>query len=171
MTITIKKCQQADVKKLQEVSIETFEETFKDQNSTENMETYLAKAFNEEQLLKELANELSEFYLIYVGGEVAGYLKVNISEAQSENMGDTTLEVERIYIRNRYQGQGLGKHLMNKAIERATAQNKQSIWLGVWEKNEAAIGFYQKAGFIKTGAHAFYMGDDKQTDWIMKKSI
>lgn len=81
MTITIKKCQQADVKKLQEVSIETFEETFKDQNSTENMETYLAKAFNEEQLLKELANELSEFYLIYVGGEVAGYLKVNISEA------------------------------------------------------------------------------------------
>lgn len=86
-------------------------------------------------------------------------------------MGDTTLEVERIYIRNRYQGQGLGKHLMNKAIERATAQNKQSIWLGVWEKNEAAIGFYQKAGFIKIGAHAFYMGDDKQTDWIMKKSI
>ncbi|WP_042472559.1 GNAT family N-acetyltransferase [Bacillus ndiopicus] len=171
MTIKIEKCKQDDLKKLQSVSIETFYETFKDQNSAENMEAYLAKAFNEEQLKKELANQLSTFYFIYVDGEVAGYLKVNINEAQSEQMGDAFLEVERIYIQNRYQGQGLGKSLMDKVIELATTQNKKSIWLGVWEKNEPAISFYKKIGFVQTGAHSFYMGDDKQTDWIMTKVL
>ncbi|MCY8280065.1 GNAT family N-acetyltransferase, partial [Bacillus inaquosorum] len=33
MTINIKKCSQEDLKILQEISIETFNDTFKDQNS------------------------------------------------------------------------------------------------------------------------------------------
>lgn len=172
MTITLAKCQQNDVKQLQAISIETFNDTFKDQNSPDNIEAYLARAFTEEQLKKELANQSSAFYFIsVVNEEVAGYLKVNVDEAQSEKMGDQALEIERIYIRRNYQGQGLGKYLMDKAIELATAQNKKSIWLGVWEKNEPAIGFYKKLGFVQTGTHSFYMGDEEQTDWMMMKVL
>jgi len=86
-------------------------------------------------------------------------------------MGDDSLEIERIYIRNKYQGKGLGKHLFNKAMEIAVAQNKKSIWLGVWEKNNNAIGFYEKIGFIQTGAHSFFMGDEEQIDIIMTKTL
>ncbi|QPR69485.1 GNAT family N-acetyltransferase [Lysinibacillus macroides] len=172
MTITLAKCQQNDVKQLQAISIETFNDTFKDQNSPDNIEAYLARAFTEEQLKKELANQSSAFYFIsVVNEEVAGYLKVNVDEAQSEKMGDQALEIERIYIRRNYQGQGLGKYLMDKAIELATAQNKKSIWLGVWEKNEPAIGFYKKLGFVQTGTHSFYMGDEEQIDWMMTKVL
>ena len=171
MTITLAKCQQNDVKQLQAISIETFNDTFKDQNSPDNIEAYLARAFTEEQLKKELANQSSAFYFIAVNEEVAGYLKVNVDEAQSEKMGDQALEIERIYIRRNYQGQGLGKYLMDKAIELATAQNKKSIWLGVWEKNEPAIGFYKKLGFVQTGTHSFYMGDEEQIDWMMTKVL
>ncbi|WP_141669120.1 GNAT family N-acetyltransferase [Bacillus wiedmannii] len=169
--MTIKKCTLEDLHKLQEISYETFDETFKHQNSPENMNAYLEKALNLKQLEKELANLSSQFYFMYFNNEVAGYVKVNTNDAQSEEMGDESLEIERIYIKSKFQKHGLGKHLLNRAIEIAIEHNKKKIWLGVWEKNENAIAFYKKMGFVQVGAHSFYMGDEEQIDFIMTKTL
>ncbi|MCE3200577.1 GNAT family N-acetyltransferase [Paenibacillus sonchi] len=171
MTIHIKTCFLKDSCQLQEVSYETFKETFKDQNSPENMKAYLERAFNLNQLEKELSNSFTQFFLIYSNHEAAGYLKVNTNEAQSEAMGDEALEIERIYIKHKFQKHGLGKVLLNKALEIAVERNKKKIWLGVWEKNENAIAFYKKMGFVQTGSHSFYMGDEEQIDIIMTKTL
>ncbi|TWD93262.1 spermine/spermidine N-acetyltransferase [Neobacillus bataviensis] len=171
MTINIKQCNLEDSRKLQEISYETFNETFKDQNSPEAMNAYLERAFNLKQLEKELSNISSEFFFVYFNNEVAGYLKVNTNDAQSEEMGQESLEIERIYIKNKFQKYGLGKYLLNKAMEIAMERNKKKVWLGVWEKNENAIGFYKKMGFVQTGAHSFYMGDEEQIDFIMTKTL
>jgi len=171
MTINIKQCTFEDLRILQEISYVTFNETFKDQNSSENMTTYLEKAFNLEQLEKELSNISSQFFIVYFDNQVAGYIKVNTNDAQSEEMGEESLEIERIYIKNQFQKHGLGKYLFNKAMEIAMEGNKKKIWLGVWEKNENAIAFYKKMGFVQTGAHSFYMGDEEQRDFIMTKTL
>lgn len=135
------------------------------------MKAYLERAFNLKQLEKELSNISSEFYFIYSNEEIAGYLKVNINDAQSEKMGNDSLEIERIYIRKKLHKQGLGKYLIKKAIEIAIERNKEKIWLGVWEKNESAIAFYKKMESVQTGAHSFYMGDEEQIDFIMTKTL
>jgi diamine N-acetyltransferase len=171
MTIIFKKCTLEDSSKLQEISYETFNETFKDQNSPENMIAYLERAFNLNQLEKELSIIASQFFFVYFNNEVAGYLKVNTKDAQSEEMGEESLEIERIYIKNKFQKHGLGKYLLNKALEIAMELNKTKIWLGVWEKNENAIAFYKKMGFVQTGVHSFYMGDEEQIDFIMTKTL
>ncbi|WP_413306157.1 GNAT family N-acetyltransferase [Bacillus sp. 1P10SD] len=171
MTITIRSCTLEDLHILQEISYETFNETFKHQNSPENMNAYLEKAFNVKKLEKELSNHSSHFFFVYFNNEVAGYLKVNTNDAQSEDMGDESLEIERIYIKSHFQKHGLGKYLLNQAMELAMECNKKKIWLGVWEKNENAIAFYKKMGFVQTGAHSFYMGDEEQTDFIMTKTL
>ncbi|MCM3765576.1 GNAT family N-acetyltransferase [Neobacillus niacini] len=171
MTIQINQCNLGDLRTLQEISIETFNETFKDQNSPENMDAYLERAFNLNQLEKELSNSSSRFFFVYFNNELAGYIKVNIDDAQSEEMGNESLEVERIYIKSKFQKHGLGKVLLNKAIEIATERNKKKIWLGVWEKNENALAFYKRLGFVQTSAHSFYMGDEEQTDFIMTKIL
>lgn len=171
MAIKIKKCKVEDSLKLQEISIETFNETFKDQNSSDNMDAYLERAFNLKQLEKELSNTSSQFFFVYFNNEVAGYLKINTDEDQSEEMGADSLEIERIYIKSKFQKHGFGKHLLNRAIEIAKESNKKKIWLGVWEKNENAITFYKRLGFVQTGAHSFYMGDEEQMDFIMTKTL
>ncbi|MFY0779321.1 GNAT family N-acetyltransferase [Peribacillus simplex] len=171
MTLNIKKCTLEDSLKLQVISYETFNETFKHQNSPENMNAYLERAFNLKQLENELSNISSQFYFVYFNNEVAGYLKVNTDDAQSEEMGDESLEIERVYIKKKFQKHGLGKYLLNKAIEIAMEGKKNKIWLGVWEKNENAIAFYKKLGFVQTGAHSFYMGDEEQMDLIMTKTL
>lgn len=171
MTIEIKRCTLEDLHRIQEISYETFDETFKDQNSPENMKVYLERAFTLKQLEKELSHISSQFFFVYFHNEIAGYLKINTNDAQSEEMGDESLEIERIYVRRKYQKEGLGKHLFHKALEIAEECNKKNIWLGVWEKNENAIAFYKKMGFVQTGSHSFYMGDEEQTDFIMIKTL
>ena len=171
MTINFKQCNLEDLHILQEISFETFNETFKEQNSPENMSAYLEKAFNLKQLEQELSNISSQFFFVYFQNELAGYLKVNTNGAQTEEMGNDSLEIERIYIKRKFQRHGLGKYLLNKAMEIALEHNKNKIWLGVWEKNENAITFYKKMGFDQTGAHSFYMGDEEQMDYIMTYSI
>lgn len=146
---TIQKCTLEDLRKLQEISVETFTETFKDQNSAGNLNAYLERALNIKQLEKELYNPFSQFFFVYFSHEVVGYLKLNTNDAQSEVMGDESLEIERIYIKNKFQKHGLGKQLLNKAIETALEHDKKKIWLGVWEKNENAVAFYKKMGFVQ----------------------
>ena len=171
MTINIKKCNIKDLPKLLEISYETFNETFKNQNSPENIKAYLERAFNLKQLEKELSNISSQFFFIYFKNEVAGYLKVNNNDANPEEMSDESLEIERIYIKRKFQKHGLGMYLLNKTIEIAMEFNKKKIWLGVWEKNENAIAFYEKMGFVQTGSHSFYMGNEEQVDFIMTKIL
>lgn len=171
MTVKLKSCALEDLQTLQEISIETFNETFKEQNSPENMSAYFEKAFNIEKLESEFSNPSSQFFFVYYDDEVAGYLKLNTNDAQSEEMGNDALEIERIYVKNKFQKLGLGKYLFNAAMGIATDSGKKKIWLGVWEKNENAIAFYRKIGFVQTGEHSFYMGDEEQTDLIMTKPL
>lgn len=171
MAMELKACTPDDLQCLQEISWETFEDTFGEQNSPENMEAYLEKAFSTERLKNELAESGSRFFFLEADGVPAGYLKVNTGDAQTEAMGEDSLEIERIYIRSKHQRQGLGKVLLDEAIRLAREEGKKKVWLGVWELNENALAFYRKTGFVQTGVHSFYMGDEEQTDLIMEKLL
>ncbi len=171
MSYTIIPCTIKNVTELQLVASETFEETFSEQNTEANMKFYIERAFSLTKLEEELRNPHSQFYFICVNQEVAGYLKINLLDAQTEPMGAESLEVERIYVRKAYQQDGLGKALMIKAVEIAQQLKCKKVWLGVWEKNEHAIEFYERFGFTKQGTHIFLMGDEQQTDYMMVKPL
>lgn len=159
----------SDLETLVDLSRKVFFDSFNHMNTPENMKEYMDRAFNPEQLLSELKNPMSEFYFITVDDTIAGYLKLNKDTAQSDIRDETSLEIERIYVDQAFQGQGLGAVLMSKAVERAKALNLQYIWLGVWEKNTDASRFYERHGFVEFGSHEFKMGDDVQTDILMRR--
>ena len=91
MTVTFIRCNEQHVKELQKIGIDTFIETFQDQNKAEHIDAYVKTAFHPNQLLKELQHPFSQFYFVQVNGRVAGYLKVNMDDAQSEEMGDDSI--------------------------------------------------------------------------------
>lgn len=171
MGIQIKAINESEVKALQKLSLQTFNDTFSAQNTPENMEAYVSEAFQVTKLAAELQHPDSAFFFIYTDDQLAGYLKVNVEQAQTEDIAENALEIERIYVDKAFKGRGLGKQLIEKAIAVAQEKGKSSVWLGVWEKNEPAIGFYQKQGFQQVTTHSFWMGDDEQTDLIMVKSL
>ena len=171
MSIHLQKITKNNVQDLQEVSIQTFTETFKDNNSEKSLNDYLNTAYELTKLEKELENPHSEFYFAYFNNDLAGYLKININDAQSEKMGENALEVERIYIKKSFKRRGIGRHLIETAEQLAKKYQKNLMWLGVWEYNPKAIAFYETLGFKVIGAHSFFMGEEEQTDLIMSKQL
>ncbi len=171
MESEIYRCSLKDLDAIIEIGKETYINTFQSENTPEVMDDYIREAFNKSKIEQEIKNINSEFYFIQNQNEVMGYTKINISNAQTEIGTDDTLEIERIYIKDNYKGNKLGYKLIEFAITRAKQLGKKEIWLGVWEKNIKAIEFYKKCGFYIDGEHAFYMGNDKQTDFIMRKKI
>ncbi len=171
MELTFKKCISDDIHILHDFSYRTYNETFAHMNTPSNMEAYLEQSFNLNRLHSELLDNNSLFYLLYADGELTGYLKLNESPAQTDINDIQSLEIERIYVAKEFQGKGLGSVLMNMAVDIANMRKKIYIWLGVWEKNDKAILFYKKNGFYKFGTHSFFMGEDEQTDFVMRKNL
>ena len=171
MAVSFRECTLEDLEILQAFSRRLFFETFADMNTPENMAVYLDKAFAAEKIRAELSDENSVFYFLYRGGKLAGYLKLNEAPAQTDIHDEQSLEIERIYVSKEFQGEGLGRCLMEKAISTANGGRKKYVWLGVWEKNEKALRFYKRNGFYQIGTHSFVMGDDEQTDYIMRKDL
>ena len=173
--ITLKKVSIDDVVPLQKIGITTFSETFREYNTPENLNKYLAESFSIEKLSSEINNTHSEFYLALDDAKddtnTIGYLKVNFGESQTELKDSKSFEIERIYVLREYQGKNVGQLLYQKALAIAQQNNVEYIWLGVWEKNVRAINFYKKNGFITFDTHIFKLGDEQQTDFMMKLEL
>jgi ribosomal protein S18 acetylase RimI-like enzyme len=167
-------CRQAkldDLAAIQNIGGLTFEETFAPFNSPENMASYLAERFSEKQLESELVSPNSQFFLAWDNDKAVGYLKVNVADAQTEYQEPDGLEIERIYVREDYHGKGVGLDLLYRALEIAVIEGKNYVWLGVWEKNERAIRFYQKHNFRVVDRHEFILGNEVQLDYIMRREL
>ena len=155
---------------MQQISKTTFTDTYAGGNTQENMHAYLEAHFSLAQLKKEISNPESFFYFARHKTQVVGYLKLNMGQAQSETQ-KAAVEIERIYVLKNFQGQHIGKTLFQKALAIAQKKQLQFVWLGVWENNPRAIAFYTTLGFIPYDKHLFKLGDDLQTDIIMRLEL
>ena len=167
----IRKINIDDLEALRNLSIQTFMETFEEVNTEEDMQKYLDENLSIEKLKTELENVNSEFYFAENNDEILGYLKLNFKDAQTEKVEENHFEIERIYVLKRFLGQKIGQILFDKAIEIGREKNLEYVWLGVWEENHRAIKFYEKNGFKIFGKHDFTLGEDVQTDLLMKMKI
>lgn len=157
-----------ELEQLQQVARQTFRETFAEVNTPENMCKYLDERFSTAQLGAELQNPQSEFYVATMGERVIGYLKLNYGAAQTELQEEGALEIERIYVIGEFHGKQVGQLLYDRAIGIAREKGASYVWLGVWENNKRAIAFYRKNGFVAFDTHTFILGDERQTDLLMK---
>lgn len=170
-TITITQALPEDVATLCLLGRTTFIETFAADNTEDNMRRYLEAHFTEAQVSAELSHPDTQFFIAREGSRAVGYLKINTGAAQTELQDDVSLEIERIYVLSSHHGKKVGQLLYEKALALALAGHKSYIWLGVWEHNPRAIRFYEKNGFRAFDQHIFRMGDEAQTDIMMKKVL
>ena len=165
----LKKCTISDLNTLLWISKETFIAAFEKDNQPEYFQQYIEGAFTEDNLKNQLENEASHFYFVLERDELIGYLKLNYAKAQTDIRDYESIELQRIYVLEKYQGKRVGQWMLEKAIEICSDEaNIKYMWLGVWEHNTKAIRFYERNGFQKFGEHSFFIGKDEQIDWLMR---
>ncbi len=170
-TISVRYVIASEAEFIAELSRQTFYETFASQNTRENMNRFMQEQFSMEKLVSEVSAPGNTFLLAFEKELPVGYAMLREGKNPPELDPEPALEIARIYAVRSSVGKGVGRSLMQKCIEIAEERNKKIIWLGVWEHNQLAIGFYLKWGFVKFATHIFLLGDDPQTDWLMKKEL
>lgn len=170
-SIKLERVELKDILELQKISRQTFFETFSTQNTEEDIQKYLKESLSLEKITSELNNDGSDFYFALLDKDIIGYLKLNFGDSQTELRDSKALEIERIYVLKEFQGKNIGHLFYEKALEVALRLKVDYIWLGVWEENSIAIHFYKKKGFVEFDKHIFKLGNDEQTDIMMKLKI
>lgn len=171
MNIDIKEVTLNNIDTLQKISKDTFSETYSKLNTAENMKKHLEEGFSINKLAEEVSCNDSKFYFALLDNKVIGYLKLNFGQSQTDLKDDKSVEIERIYVLQEFQGKNIGHSFYKKAIQVAQQLHADYIWLGVWVENPKAIAFYKKHGFVEFGKHIFKLGDDEQTDYMMKLEL
>jgi GNAT superfamily N-acetyltransferase len=161
----------ADASRLADLAATAFRETYLATNDPAAIEEYVARALTPQPFALALADRRCELHWVLLDADPVGYLKLNRAGAQTEPDLDDGLEVEQVYLLAAHQGHGLGRTLVELAVDAARRHGLGSVWLGVWEANEKAIGFYRNLGFVPFGEHTFRLGDEEQRDLLMRRTV
>ena len=171
--INIRQATVEDAKLLTGLAYTTFWDAFAHhpKNAPDDLNHYMRQAFSAEQIAAELADAKSIFLIAEIGGETAGYAKIIIDAIEPGITAERPVELSRLYSQQQYIGKGIGQALMDACFDRAKQEDRDVMWLGVWEYNPRAMRFYEKNGFRVVGSHVFQLGEDAQTDLLMQREL
>ncbi|MHA3789247.1 GNAT family N-acetyltransferase [Flavobacterium hauense] len=156
---------------LQQLSAQTFTDTYAQFNTDKDMREYIATEFSDEMLLRALNKTSVGFYFAMEANVPVGYIKINYAPSQTDLNDSKSLELERIYVLKEHQGKKIGQFLLDAALVIAVENDLDYLWLGVWDKNTNAQQFYAKNGFTPFGTHDFMLGSDRQRDILLKRTV
>lgn len=171
--IIVRRAKVGDLHGLADLAARSFRDTFEADNDAKNIEDYLRSSLTVESTRKELDGSSDIFLVACRNGHVApvGYAKLSTTTDDPSVDGQHTIEIERIYADKSEIGRGIGAALMRASLEIAEESGCHAIWLGVWERNERAIHFYERWGFVTVGNRQFALGPELQTDLVMAKAL
>jgi len=171
--IQIRQASPDDAKLLTDLSYTTFWDAFAHhpKNAPDDLAHYMRQAFSIEQITTELQDPRSIFLIASIDERPAGYSKLILDSTEDGIKAERPVELSRLYSQQEYLGRGVGQNLMDACFERSRQENRDVMWLGVWEYNPRAQRFYEKNGFRVVGKHTFTLGSDSQTDLLMQLEL
>ena len=86
------------------------------------------------------------------GGAIAGFAQFDDAE------------LHRLYVETALQGRGIGRALLEAALEHPRLAGAERVVLQVWEQNERAVRLYESAGFRRAGTRSFTIGSGEQVE-------
>ncbi len=170
--IFIRKAVADDVEAVVGIGKKTFGETYSEAGLNGVLDTYVEEKFNARKISAELEKTDTEFYLAFVHNTPVAFTQLRSDRVVKGLAGKKALEIERIYVLKEYQGLKVGKELMDSCIQTAIRNGFEVLWLQVWQKNNKAIQFYQKAGFVVFDTTIFNFAlNIAQDDFLMRLDL
>ena len=112
---------------------------------------------------EELKREAAHYFVLEVGGKVAGYM--GYWEAPEE------AHIINLAIGPSFRKQGLGREMMNHCMDYARKRGAKLATLEVRQSNEAAQRLYEKCDFRVVAIRKKYYSDNQEDAVVMIKDI
>jgi diamine N-acetyltransferase len=144
MRITTRRATIADIQLLRDINYSSFEANAAyDPHIDMNwVKTEIATKYFEEAVTKE-----DQFALVgQVDGVDVGYVLLEPKEINYRTV--KIIEVGNMAVLPAYRSSGIGAILMNEAKEWAKKQGYQTMFVNAYIRNQRAVNFYEKQGFV-----------------------
>jgi ribosomal protein S18 acetylase RimI-like enzyme len=149
----------------------TFIATYGAMQTQDAMARHVADRFSDGRLREELADPARTVLALKRGDAWVGCAQLRSGEAPASVAGTRSVEIERFYVDQEWQGQGLAALLMAETLATARPQGHDVAWLAVWQENPRAIRFYEKQGFRVVGRQIYMFDDRAEDDYLMSRSV
>ena len=123
--------------------------------------------FGEPAIAAEIERDEVRYFVADDDGRLAGLLKLRDSDLPDGVPADSALEVQQLYVDTAIQRGGIGRQLMDAAVEAARNAGVGGLWLSVWTEADWATAFYRKCGYTPLGELDFYLGKTHYVDYLM----
>lgn len=164
--ITLRLATLSDIPLIQEVAESTWPISYREIISPEQIRYMLDKMYNSTKIGEAITDPEQAFWLAEENGKVLGFC--GIEHGYSEQ---TVTRIHKLYILPDTQGSGLGKILMNHVESEAKKHGSTKLHLNVNKQNKA-VGFYQKHGFVTDYEEVLDIGNGYvMDDYVMIKTI
>jgi ribosomal protein S18 acetylase RimI-like enzyme len=149
--VTIRRAEEADLPALAALARQTYAEAFGHSFSPSDLAAHLERNLAESCFHQAMAGDV--FLLAEAAGRLIGFvqfgpLRIAVAAASPEDQ-----ELRRIYVLAEFQNQGIGRRLMDAALNHPRLRTAD-IYLDVWEQNHIARRLNESYGFTIIGAHS-----------------
>lgn len=161
----------SDIDALSTLACDCFTQTFGHLYPPEDLAFFLENSYAPEIFAKEVADPTYFWRVVEDEGQLVAYLTcASVSLPHTDANPVTDGELKRLYIREGFQGRGLGRTLGQIALDYlSNTYGGAAQWVGVWSENQKAQGLYQALGFEKVGDYGFAVGNTLDAEWIMRR--
>ena len=110
------------------------------------------------------AIEEKEVWIVKIDGQIAGTYTLNAQQDASyaqikwKYQQGESLVLHRLAIDPEFQGQGLGRSLVEHALQTAVDKNADHMRLDTWSRNPASVKLYSTMGFERAKGFCYFHG-------------
>lgn len=170
--LTLRDATPADVPALSALAIEAFNAKFAHLYSPADLATFLAEALEEGPIAAALADPGSLYQLAVTDGRLVGYCRIGLKCGFPDHArGTRVMELKQLYTASDATGMGIGKVLMDWAMDQFAARGADEVQLSVYSENYGAHRFYERYGFEKVADITFKVGEQYDPEFLFARMI
>ena len=152
MEIVVRPWQKEDLESIRRITWQSWISAYASFIPESDLKAYFDIHYTEEGFLTIFNDSLAQGFVAQIDDEVVGYARLFF------NRDENRLYVPSLYFLPDFQGQGMGRRLLEAAEEYAAEKGLDELWIGVMVKNRQALVFYRKVGFQFVREEPFTMG-------------
>ncbi len=169
----IRRAVPGDAAALARLKRETFRETFVDGGFAipyppADLARFETATYAQDAVARELADPDRAQWVAIVDDAMVAYAHVAPCKLPHADVRPGDGELCQLYVRGTAQGLGLGRRLLDIALDHLGATRPGPAWLGVWSGNARAQAIYAARGFVRVGAYQFAVGDWRDDEFIYR---
>ena len=165
MEIIIRPWQKSDLASIRSITWQSWVSTYSSFIPESDLRSYFDIHYAEASLLCIFDDPFMKGFIAEADDHAAGYIRLVF------NRDENRLYIPSLHILAGFQGQGMGRRLLDSAERYAAERSLDKLWIGVMVKNRQALALYRKVGFLFVQEEPFTMGKTTVSHLIGYKKL